>query len=220
MVGLDGARRQVQRGAANSPHHVAKGQAITTQGVFRHLHRDLIGPGADQLHHRHVGLGGQIVAQKFTQFLQLALAYISRHCHYRHMVTVRQFGHNRTLRIHRKGGDGIDPTLYLRRQALHVVAGFSLYNDPAHALARSGAYLLDPVQVMHRLLYAHTNLLLDFTGPGPAIGHGHTDLIQFEIGKKLLVQGGNCQQATDKQEHHQQVSRDGVVHKPMNGSPH
>ena len=139
---------------------------------------------------------------------------------HRHVMAVGQFGDNRAFGVHRECVDRVDPGFDLRSQPLHVVIGFGLYQNGAHALARRGANLLDAAEIVNRFLDAHTDLFLYLFRTGAGVGHGDTDAIELELGEELLVQCRHAEETADDEKHHQQVGSDRVIDKPPDRTAH
>ena len=91
------------------------------------------------------------------------------------------------FRLFRKGHYLADLALYVLPQAAHVLALNGLDQDLCPSLGSRGSNLLDAFQILDRLLDSQNDALLHLLRAGPGIGDDHTDRIQGELGKDLLL---------------------------------
>ena len=130
--GTNGAAMEVETGIADSAGHLGKTEAILSQPFLGNLNGYFILAAAENLDLGDPVQSLDLILDPVGLHLELLFPQVSAQGDHFNGVAEQDLGDDRPFRVHRKGGDGIDPGLDLVKHLADVVPLLHLDGGRGH----------------------------------------------------------------------------------------
>ena len=219
-LGLERSARKIDRGVAHGRRELVEGDPVAAEGLLRDLYGDLEGANVVELHLRHPGERGDLVAHLLAQHLERSLARRSRDRDVHHVLPEREQRDHGLLGLGRKAANRVHLALELRERPVRVGPELELQPDRADSLGGKRGHAIDPGRTLDRLLDPDADPLLDLLGRRAQVGDADHDRFKLDVRELLLTDRQQREDAAGDEHGHEQIGSNGVVDEPGDDGLH